>query len=57
MICYKWGIVLRDMCKNVDEYKEIRKNNNYDIIFYKIVVVEIMIFKFVDNVSFIYNVS
>lgn len=27
--------------------------NNYDIIFYKIVVVEIMIFKFVDNVSFI----
>lgn len=27
--------------------------NNYDIMFYKIVVVEIMIFKFVDNVSFI----
>lgn len=30
-----------------------KKYNNYDIIFYKIVVVEIMIFKFVDNVSFI----
>lgn len=43
------------MYKNVNKYKEIKKKNynNYDIMFYKIVVVEIMIFKFVDNVSFI----
>lgn len=40
---------------NIRKLKKIY--NNYDIIFYKIVVVEIMIFKFVDNVSFIYNVS
>lgn len=34
--------------------RKLKKNyNNYDIMFYKIVVVEIMIFKFVDNVSFI----
>lgn len=37
--------------------RKLRKNSNYDIIFYKFVVVKIMIFKFVDNVSFIYNVS
>lgn len=42
------------MCKNVDEHKETRKNNNYDTISHKTVAAETMTFKPADNVSSIW---